>query len=53
MEKELRETIIEDCKRLLRESKKLIKRSRELVGSDGANKLSEVFGKEKRKEQSR
>jgi hypothetical protein len=49
MEKELRNTILDDCKRLLRESKKLRKRSRELVGSGRANKLSEVFGEEKRK----
>jgi hypothetical protein len=30
MEKELRDSIARDCKRLMRESKKLIKRSREI-----------------------
>ena len=44
MEQELRETILEDCKRLMRESKKLIKQSREIFRSAHANELSEVFG---------
>ena len=54
MEQELTETILEDCKRLMRESKKLIKQSREIFRSAHANeKLSEVFGEtQTNKEQS-
>jgi hypothetical protein len=45
MEKKRRNRISRDCKRLIRESKDLIKRSREIFGSDEANYLSKVFGK--------
>jgi hypothetical protein len=45
MEKGLRDNISEDCKRLIRESRKLIKRSREILDSDGTNERPDVFGK--------
>ena len=53
MEKGLRDNISEDCKRLIRESRKLIKRSREFLGSDGTNELSRRQDHAKEKEQSR
>ena len=45
MKKEQRNRILQDCERLIRESKVLVKRSREIFGSYEANDLSDVFGK--------
>ena len=49
LEKALRERLGRDCKRLIREAKKLIHRSPELLEPDVAHELSRVFGKTKRK----
>jgi hypothetical protein len=49
MEKELRDQIRLDCKRLIREAKTLIKRSREILKYDLARQRSEGLPTPKRK----